>query len=250
MLTAPLLVCDFDGVIVDGLPEYWWSARLAALGLAPHLALPEAVPEAFVRLRPLIHKGWEMVLVAAELARPEQRWDAVLAGYGPWLEQALARSGWNPTQLQEALEQVRARAIAGDAAGWLARHRFYPGVQQRLRELAAEGAAWAVLTTKGGDFARRILDAAGLTPWALFGHEQGSKPAVLARLLEEQSRPVWFLEDRRPTLEGVCARPDLASVRCFLASWGYLGPRDGKDLPAAIHWLEPERFAAPLAHWP
>jgi phosphoglycolate phosphatase-like HAD superfamily hydrolase len=231
------------------LPEYWWSARRAALDLAPQLALPETLPDAFVRLRPLIHKGWEMVLVAAELSRPDLQVEAALTAYESWLAKALARWGWNPAQLQLALEQVRAAAIATDCSGWLARHRLYPGVPQRLRQLTDEGAVWAVLTTKGEAFARQILDAAGLQPCALFGHEQGSKPDVLARLLQ-QSRPVWFIEDRRPTLELVCTRPDLASVRCFLASWGYLGPRDGLDLPAAIHWLEPERFAAPLAQWP
>jgi hypothetical protein len=107
-----------------------------------------------------------------------------------------------------------------------------------------------VLTTKGAAFAREILLAAGLEPWALYGHEQGSKPDVLARLLQEQARPLWFLEDRRPTLEQVCARPDLVDVRCFLASWGYLGPQDGEALPAALRWLESDVFAAPLAEWP
>ncbi|MFM9071980.1 MAG: hypothetical protein ACKOOC_00990, partial [Cyanobium sp.] len=74
----PLLVFDFDGVIVDGMEEYWWSARRAALELArqggshgPALSLPEERPPAFGLLRPLIHKGWEMVLVAAELGRPD-----------------------------------------------------------------------------------------------------------------------------------------------------------------------------------
>ncbi len=31
MRPAPLPVFDFDGVLVDGMPEYWWSARRAAL---------------------------------------------------------------------------------------------------------------------------------------------------------------------------------------------------------------------------
>ena len=38
---APLVVFDFDGVLVDGMPEYWWAARTAALQLAPRLQLPE-----------------------------------------------------------------------------------------------------------------------------------------------------------------------------------------------------------------
>ncbi|MCP9928515.1 HAD family hydrolase [Cyanobium sp. CH-040] len=249
MPRTPLLVCDFDGVLVDGMPEYWWSARRAALRLRPDLDLPAEAPPGFARLRPLIHKGWEMVLMAAELSRADLDLEALLAAYAGALPEALSRWGWHADQLQTALEEVRRQAVADDLPAWLALHRFYPGVIERLQRLAGEGSAWLVLTTKGGAFARRLLEEAGLQPRAVFGHEQGSKPEVLARLLAE-SRPLWFLEDRRPTLEQVCARPDLAAVRCFLASWGYLAPGDGHDLPAAIHWLEPHQFESPLAQWP
>jgi phosphoglycolate phosphatase-like HAD superfamily hydrolase len=246
---SPLLVFDFDGVLVDGMPEYWWSARRAALDLQPGLALPEHAPAGFAALRPLIHKGWEMVLIAAELGRPDLDLTALLADYEAALPVALARWNWTPQQLQQALERVRAGAIATDPAGWLNLHRFYPGVEERLRRLAAEGSDWMVLTTKGGDFARHILAAAGLEPRALHGHEQGSKPEVLRRLLAE-GRPLWFVEDRRPTLERVCRDRTLDPVRCYLVSWGYLAPRDGHHLPERIRWLTPDRFAAPLARWP
>lgn len=247
---GPLLVCDFDGVLVDGMAEYWFSARRAALALAPGLALPEHAPAGFAALRPLIHKGWEMVLMAAELSRPDLDLAHLRARYEALLPALLARWGWQQQQLQQALEQARREAIASDRAGWLALHRFYPGVEERLRRLAGEGAAWAVLTTKGAAFAAEILAGAGLEPWALYGHEQGSKPDVLARLQREQARPLWFLEDRRPTLEQVRAQPELAPVRCFLVSWGYLRPGDDRALPASIQWLECERFADPLAQWP
>ncbi len=246
---APLLVFDFDGVLVDGMPEYWWSARAAALQLAPALQLPQDAPAAFAQLRPLIHKGWEMVLMAAELGRDDLDLEALLADYDGALPRALARWSWSADQLQRHLEQVRSAAIAADPQAWLARHRLYPGVQARLARLAGEGADWAVLTTKGAAFASRLLAAAGLEPWALFGHEHGSKPEVLRTLLAEK-RPLWFIEDRRPTLETVQADPGLAMVRCFLVSWGYLGPGDAQDLPGTIAWLTPERFAAPLAQWP
>lgn len=260
MPERPLLVFDFDGVLVDGMAEYWWSARRAALALAaedpgqPTLRLPEQAPSGFARLRPLIHKGWEMVLMAAELGRPDLDLDAAVADYDAFLGLALARWGWTPTRLQQALEGLREEAIAADPDAWLDLHRFYPGVEERLDRLAAEGADWAVLTTKGGVFAARLLAAAGLTPLALFGHEQGSKPAVLGRLAAERDpreRPLWFVEDRRPTLELVRRTPGLEAVRCYLVSWGYLGPGDGEGLaPLGIRWLEPEGFASPLAHWP
>jgi phosphoglycolate phosphatase-like HAD superfamily hydrolase len=260
----PLLVFDFDGVLVDGMAEYWWSARRAALALVAEgggagaatapWQLPEQAPVGFARLRPLIHKGWEMVLMAAELGRPDIDLDAALADYDTFLARALERWGWSTGQLQRALEGLRQEAIATDLDAWLALHRFYPGVRERLGQLAAEGADWAVLTTKGGAFAARLLAAAGLAPLALYGHEQGSKASVLGRLVAERDPaqcPLWFVEDRRPTLELVRRTPGLETVRCYLVSWGYLGPGDGEGLaPLGIRWLEPAGFEAPLAQWP
>ncbi len=265
MLASPLLVFDFDGVLVDGMAEYWWSARRAALRLereaglggAP-LVLPEEAPPAFARLRPLIHKGWEMVLMAAELGRGDgDDVEAILAAYPDALARARARWGWSAAALQDALETVRREALAVDRRAWLDRHRFYPGVGERLRRLEGEGAPWVVLTTKGRAFTAELLAAADLHPAALFGHEAGAKPEVLLRLLQHpnglapEPRPLWFVEDRRPTLELVRQTPGLEAVRCLLASWGYLAPGDPHGLAAlGIDWLTPERFQAPLADWP
>jgi phosphoglycolate phosphatase-like HAD superfamily hydrolase len=241
-------------VLVDGMPEYWWSARRAALALAVEsgfpLGLPELAPPGFPLLRPFIHQGWEMVLMAAELGRPGFDAAAAAADYEDCLAAALGRWGWIPEQLQRQLESVREDALAQDRDGWLALHRPYPGVVERLSCLGAEGAEWMVLTTKGSAFAAELLGAAGLAPAALFGHEHGSKPEVLLRL-RERGRPLWFVEDRRPTLERVRATPGLAAVRCYLVSWGYLAPGDGQGLEAAgLRWLDPQCFAAPLADWP
>ncbi len=264
MHLPPLLVFDFDGVLVDGMPEYWWSARRAALRLERDakvdglpLCLPEEAPHAFTRLRPLIHKGWEMVLMAAELGRADTDVEAILRDYPRALAAAEARWGWRPEAVQSLLEAVRREALESERSAWLARHRFYPGVIERLRGLGGEGAPWAVLTTKGGAFTAELLAAADLQPAALYGHEAGTKPEVLARLLRQppgpdpEPRPVWFVEDRRPTLELVRRTPGLEAVRCLLAAWGYLAPGDGEGLAErGIDWLTPERFAAPLAEWP
>jgi len=248
-LNTPLLVFDFDGVLVDGMPEYWWAARMSALSLDPSLDLPEQAPSAFAQLRPLIHKGWEMVLVAAELASPSLDPTLLLSDYDRCLPTALAARGWTSAQLQHVLEGVRAEGIACDRPGWLARHRFFPGVVERLQALADEASSWVVLTTKGAAFARELLASAGLQPLQLFGHESGSKPAVLARLQQQHRVPLWFIEDRRLTLEAVRACPELDPVRCFLVSWGYLAPGDSRNLPAGISLLTPEVFAGPLAGW-
>jgi phosphoglycolate phosphatase-like HAD superfamily hydrolase len=246
---GPLLVFDFDGVLMDGMPEYWWAARRAAQRLDPDLDLPTEAPTAFAALRPHIHKGWEMVLVAAALAQADFSLEAWLADYDAALTAELARWSQEAAVLQDTLEAVRREGLRDDVAGWLALHRFYPGVDERLRELTREGVPWLVLTTKGGAFATRLLDAAGLEPQAVYGHEQGSKPEVLLKL-QDQGRPLWFVEDRRPTLEQVRTTPGLDSVHCFLALWGYLGPGDAEGLEALdIQPLAASRFSGPLANW-
>ena len=249
MTPAPLLVFDFDGVLIDGMPEYWWSARRAAQRLDPCLELPNQAPAAFAALRPLIHKGWEMVLVAAALGRPGFNLDHWLSDYDRALATGLGQAATSPEVLQGALENVRDAALREDPAAWLALHRFFPGVERRLHELAVDGVPWLVLTTKGGAYAARLLEAAGLEPQAVYGHEQGSKPDVLLSL-REGGRPLWFVEDRRPTLQWVRATPGLEAVRCFLALWGYLAPGDEEGLESeAILPLDAARFAGPLADW-
>ena len=249
-MDAPLLVFDFDGVLVDGMPEYWWSARRAAQALRPNVVLPEQAPPGFAQLRPLIHKGWEMVLMALELSRPDLQLTQLLGQYDQELGEALQRWQLEPQLLQHSLEQLRQEAITSNPTAWLALHRPYPGVCERLQALASEKSPWLVLTTKGEAFARELLQAYDLQPQAVFGHERGSKPEVLLSLSRDQHQPLWFVEDRRPTLEAVRATAGLEAVRCFLVSWGYLKPGDGNHLPTGIQLLTPERFAQPLASWP
>ena len=254
MLTPRLLVFDFDGVIVDGMNEYWWSARHACLRLNPTVDLSESIPPQFRQLRPWIHHGWEMVLIAALIS--EQRGpleqlgvQAFVHDYAAHCTAALERFRWNPALLQQTLEAVRADAVRTDRDAWLALHQPYPGVPERLTAFSEENIAWAVLTTKASDFTSELLASMGLKPERLDGHESGSKPEVLRRLACDWKLD-GFVEDRRPTLETVRTTAGLETVPCWLVSWGYLRPTDVTDLPSGIRLLRPEQFATPLADWP
>ena len=258
MSERPLLVFDFDGVIVDGMEEYWWSASTAAQQLLapgnPACSADVAIPDQFRQLRPWIHHGWEMVLLAALLREPEsslQRMGvaAFVAAYAEHCQQALERRGWSPSQLQGALEQVRRAAVQGNRAQWLARHQAFAGVSERLRRFSDEQVDWAVLTTKGRAFTAELLDGLSLDPVLLFGHEDGTKPEVLLRLQQERAL-IGFVEDRRPTLETVLATPGLEALPCYLADWGYLRASDREALPEGIALLTLDQFPAPLADWP
>ena len=249
MTDRPLIVFDFDGVIVDGMAEYWWSARTAAQSLLPEVEPPDtaSVPDAFRQLRPWVHHGWEMVLLAAELTDLEP--ESWIRDYDAMQQKAMQRRGWKAEQLQDALDRTRQKAVRTDRDAWLALHQPYPGMVARLSSLASEGADWAVLTTKSEAFTAELLASMGLQPWRLDGRESGSKPEVLLKL--QRDRPLRaFLEDRRATLETVLATPGLESLSCLLVSWGYLRPMDRSDLGKGIHLLQPADLAAPLAEWP
>ena len=144
----PLLVFDFDGVIVDGMAEYWWSAWQACrrLDAAPEDLSPDEVPDAFRLLRPWVHHGWEMVLLAAELpVLDPQVW---LQSYGEAQASALHRRGWQPEQLQAALDASRDGAVRQNRSAWLALHRPFPGLVERLRQFEAEGVGSTGLSSR------------------------------------------------------------------------------------------------------
>ena len=249
MTHIPLIVFDFDGVIVDGMEEYWWSASHAAETLFPTLtpSPPKDVPPSFRQLRPWVHHGWEMVLLAAEYSQLEV--SAWVADYAGQQAEAMARWGVSPDMLQQALDRVRHHALTSVRPQWFALHRPFPGVVERLKALGSEDVDWAVLTTKGAAFTAELLDGLGLQPWRLYGREDGTKPDVLLRLQEE--RPLRaFVEDRRATLETVLATPGLGQLSCLLVRWGYLKPQDLIGLPDGMHSIDLKGLNRPLAEWP
>jgi len=255
--SKPLLIFDFDGVIVDGLNEYWWSSHNAVSSLIGPKAdtsyLPDSVPQAFRELRPWVHQGWEMVLLAAELLRPQSPLRLkgstfFSSNYESQCKAALDRWSFKPTQLQKAIDDVRRLAITNNKQAWLSLHNPFQFVSDRLKQLQNEGIEWAVLTTKSKDFTAELLDCFQLEPNLLFGHESGSKIKVLKQLITK--RPILgFIEDRRHTLETVLNTPELSKIPCYLASWGYLKPNDKESLPQDIYLLKPETLVTPLATW-
>ena len=249
MAGRPLVVFDFDGVIVDGMAEYWWSASHASrrLNLSSGELSPDQVPDAFRRLRPWVHHGWEMVLLASEL--PHLDLQAWLRDYRMEQAQALERRGWSAVDLQAALDETRRDAVRDNRSAWLQLHQPYPGLVERLQRFDAEGVDWAVLTTKTAEFTAELLDSVGLHPWRLDGREAGAKPEVLVRL--QTQRPLMaFVEDRRATLEVVRRTPGLEQLPCLLVNWGYLRPDDRENLPSGIKLIALDDLAEPLARWP
>ena len=249
-----ILALDFDGVLCDGIREYFESAWRTYRRLRPGTppAPPRGLVERFARLRPLVESGWEMPVLIhalragaspASLAR-DWRPDAWLTDLGGAREPVAAE-----------LDRVREEWIGEDEAGWLASHGFYPGVIERLRGLAGAPVRVVVLTTKEGRFARMLLARQGLTLGAadVCGKEaRRPKRTILLELIAGgDAARVWFVEDRLRTLQDVAREPGLAGVRLFLATWGYntaadraAARRDGRILPLTL-----ARFARDFPRW-
>ena len=205
-------------------------------------------------MRPWVHHGWEMVILAAECSDKTSQLNLkgienFARNYSKECTSALNGRGWKPSKLQEALNQTRREAISNNFNQWLNLHQPFSLVTQRLKTLEKEGIEFAVLTTKSIEFTKKLLNSFSLQPKLIFGHESGSKIDVLNQLLHKRIIR-GFIEDRRSTLEKVLEDPQLRSIPCYLASWGYLKPQDRKNLPSRIKLINLEILREPISSWP
>lgn len=268
MTAAPaLLVLDFDGVICDGMAEFFESAWRAWHNLRV-LELPESARSAFqarfARLRPLVESGWEMALLPGVLGTTSDTDDAELLTTDRWpavRDAQMRRHGLTQDVLAHALDAARDAWRAQDPEGWQQRHRFYPGIADWLKALLAHGDAAYVLSTKDKRFLDGLL-AGQAIPFPT-DHVIGkatprrTKGDVIEDLARREGRPaggegVWFVEDRLETLvELRRAAPGLTHARLFLAEWGYVLPRDVERARAArIPSLSLAQATGSFEGWP
>lgn len=226
-MTDPQLIAfDFDGVICDGLIEYFQTAWRAYYQLfQPSDEQPPAgLAEQFYPLRPVVETGWEMpVLVRALVAGASKA--QILAEWPQMALPYLAEAGLTKAQSGQALDGVRDQWIEADLQSWLDLHRFYPGVVERVGELLAGELPVYIISTKEGRFIKALLDQSSVAfpSDRILGKEVNRpKYETLRQLREKHSvSHIWFIEDRLPALTEVKAQDDLAAVQLFLADWGY-----------------------------
>jgi phosphoglycolate phosphatase-like HAD superfamily hydrolase len=263
MAIAPdVLALDFDGVLCDGMREYFEASRRAYARAWPSAPVPgDALFPVFARLRPVIMTGWEMPLLLRAIAggsREEEigaSWERVrdrLVAAGAGLHEQ------EPVEmLSRALDDVRRDWIAADPGGWVSTNVPYCTLPELRAIVAAPGQA-VLVTTKEGEFARRILDQWGVQLAAIEGKESGTHKcenlrALLAAGTDRLGRRprLWFVEDRMETLQHVPTHPDLADVELFLAAWGYNTPetRATAERDKRIHLLALDRFRQGPAAW-
>ncbi len=257
MATPQLLAFDFDGVICDGLIEYFqtaWKAYCEIFkpdGEQP----PEGLAEKFYPLRPVVETGWEMPVLIQALVKGATA-DQIVEQWPQMALPYLDAAGLTKTQSVAALDGVRDRQIKEDLPSWLDLHRFYPGMIDRVGELLQSDVPIYIVSTKEGRFIKALLSQSGLNfpEERIIGKEVKRPKYETLRLLKEKHsvENIWFVEDRLPALKDVKEQSDLAEVRLFLADWGYNLESDRAQArqDSRIHLLSLEQVVQKFDCWP
>jgi len=253
-----LLALDFDGVICDGMLEYFqaaWRGYCEVWAPADNEP-PEGVAERFYVLRPVIETGWEMpVLVHAILQGIGD--EAIFADWPGLVERLVVEAGKDKAVLARALDGGRDHEIQHHLDDWLALHRFYPGALELVKQVEASPTQLYIVSTKEGRFITQLLARAGVTlkPEQIIGKEVKRPKYETLRLLKQDlaaDASIWFVEDRLPALQLVHEQPDLQNVKLFLADWGY-NTVASHQAAKAENWvtlLDVETFGMGWAEWP
>ena len=214
-MAAPIVVFDLDGTLVDTAPDLvaTLNAIFAREGLPP---------------------------VAYETAR-----NMVGGGARLMIERGLAAEARSRTPAE--VDRLVADFIAHYADHIAVHSQPFPGVEQALDELAAQGCRFAVCTNKLEWLSTRLLDALGLTRRfeAICGSDtfgvQKPRPEPLLRTIERlqgQAIDVVMVGD---SLNDI-ATARAAGIPVVAVDFGY------SEIP--IHELAPDRIIGSFAHLP
>ena len=252
-----ILALDFDGVLCNGLIEYFKTAwRTYCQIWQPADATPsENLTQMFYRLRPVIETGWEMpVLIRALLQGREE--EEILEGWQAIAQQIVTAEGRDRQDIADKLDKSRDNWIESNLDEWLSLHEFYPGVIERLRVAIASPAEVAIVTTKEGRFVRKLLQQQGidLPAESIIGKEsKRPKHQTLRQLLAAsgEGTNIWLIEDRMKTLLSVKEQSDLNDVKLFLADWGYNTEKERSSVAdnPPIQLLSLSQFAQDFSVW-
>ena len=254
-----LLLFDFDGVIVDGMNEYWQSSLLAckfylkSKYICSDININLRTPNVFISLRPWIKYGWEMVIVTHEIIKSNNpltsdNKNIFLANYQENCTEIIKRNSWNTENLQKFLDQARKLQISNNFEQWISLYNPFMEVVKFIKCAKKDGYQIGIITTKGKLFTQKILKKIDINPDFLYGYESGSKTEIIASLIND-FKIMGFLEDRLQTLLNVINNSYTSNVPCYLADWGYLKEDDRSNLPKEIKLLTLHDLKKKLANF-
>jgi phosphoglycolate phosphatase-like HAD superfamily hydrolase len=223
-----ILALDFDGVICDGILEYFQTTKCTyeTLWKIDDRDRLDQFADQFYRLRPVIETGWEMpiLLRALVLQIPDEN---ILDNWPAILKNLLESDQLDKSLIIQNFDKVRDTWITKDLDSWLGLHRFYPGVIERLKQILNSSTKLYIISTKESRFTQTLLAEQGvlINPQHILGKEvKQPKYKTLRQILDQnQLNPeqLWFVEDLLKTLQLAADQPNLNNIGLFLADWGY-----------------------------
>ena len=248
MSSQKIFLFDFDGVIVDGMQEYWHSSLLACERYlnSPNITIDQklyqGVPNSFKEIRPWVKYGWEMILIVHEIIKTENplkndNKDDFINNYHQNCQRILNENSWIAEDLQKMLDQSRKYQIDKDFKSWVNLHNPFFEIINFMKELRKREIKTGVITTKGKIFAEKILKQLNIFPEFIFGYESGTKIKI-AEKLTQTYEILGFIEDRKKTLIDIKQNSETSHIPCFLADWGYLKESDKNKLSNEIKLLK------------
>ena len=248
MKKKELILFDFDGVIIDGMNEYWHSSLLAckyylnSKDICSNINTNLKTSNTFIALRPWIKYGWEMVIITHEIIKKNnpltyKNKKSFVADYENNCAKIIKKNSWDSKNLQKCLDRARELQMSDNFDQWISLHKPFIEVVKFIKYAKKNGFQIGIITTKGKLFTQKILEKIDINPDFLYGYESGSKPEIIADLIND-FKIIGFLEDRLKTLLNVVNNSQISTVPCYLADWGYLKEDDRNNLPKTIKLLK------------
>ena len=257
MNSQKLFLFDFDGVIVDGMKEYWHSSLLTfekflnSSDILIDKNLYNQVSKTFIEMRPWVKYGWEMLIIVHEIIKKESPLNLknksdFLNKYHQNCQKILLDNSWITEDLQKSLDDARRYQIDKDFDNWIKLHSPFYEVLNIIEKIKKEKIKTGIITTKGKVFATKILEKLNVFPELIFGYESGTKVEIASRLSKDYEI-IGFVEDRKKTLIDIKQNDLTKNIPCYLADWGYLKNIDRTHLPYEIKLLKLKNLEELLA---
>ena len=248
MSSKKIFLFDFDGVVIDGMHEYWHSSLLACDKYlnSPYISIDhklyKIIPNSFKEIRPWVKYGWEMILIVHEIIKTENplknnNQDDFINNYHANCHKILNENSWVAEDLQKILDKSRKYQIDKDFESWVNLHNPFFEVINFMKELNKREIKTGIITTKGKLFTEKILEQLNIFPEYIFGYESGTKVKI-AEKLTQNYEILGFIEDRKKTLIDIKQNLETSHIPCFLADWGYLKKSDRYKLSNEIKLLK------------
>lgn len=253
-----ILALDFDGVICNGLREYFQSSlrTYQRLWFSPSIEELNHYENCFYQVRPVIETGWEMPLLIRAMVKGFNN-ENILDHWGEICKDLMQEDCLEKSQLMAELDQVRDDWISSDLQRWLGLHQFYEGVIPQLKRILDSDTLLYIITTKEGRFVKELLHNQGvkISEDFIYGKEvKQGKDKILEGLLSKykiNSDQIWFVEDLLKTLNKIKDNQNLQGMGLYLAAWGYntYQVRESLKNQSRIQLLTLDQFTQGFIAW-